>query len=391
MTNPALHLVTVWNPSYAADALDAHLRLLLDWAERWRKGEAERDDVYVWWGKLRSSSRNRPLPHLAEILALQDQIADGGETHLYLTDYRSLYVADLTEITEEAVPELAPDEWEHVPPYYRNHSPELWFGLNDIRRLVSDDTIGVIDELRHLRNTRFHDRPVSLYGGMVDVPLIVRRETDARWFASADALTDGRLWAERDAELRGTVERLARELRDDLFGADVWSTFEPSTRSFIASGEAIYRTRRDDPAFDFAPALVEYAKALETELNALCFPPLQRALAREPTSQRWVNIDGRTLDLATPVEHQTLGTLVRLLLKDDVFQRGVRLALAGGDARWVLGELPAALAPIVDVRNPGAHSHTCTREDVLPLRSRTLGIGCEGLLVRIARARLRLP
>ena len=388
MTNPALHLVTVWNPTYAADAMDAHLRLLLDWSERWRKGEADRDDVYVWWGKLRSASRNRPLPHLAEILALQEQIADGVETHLYLTDFRSLYVAELIEVTDDAITD-ASDEWDHVPAYYQKHSAELWFGLNDIRRLVSDDTVGVIDELRHLRNTRFHDRPVSLYGGMVDVPLIVRRESDARWFADADALIDGRLWAERDNELRGTVERLARELRDDLFGADVWSTFEPSTRSFIASGEAIYRTRRDDPAFDFATVLVEYAKALETELNALFFPALQRVLAREPTSLRWVNLDGRTLDLGAPVAHQTLGALLHLLEKNDVFQRGVRLALRG-DARWALDELPAALAPIVDVRNPGAHSRTCTRDDVQPLRSRVLGIGGEGVLVRIARVRNRL-
>jgi hypothetical protein len=30
------HLLTVWNPAYAEDALDAHLRVLLRWAERAR-------------------------------------------------------------------------------------------------------------------------------------------------------------------------------------------------------------------------------------------------------------------------------------------------------------------------------------------------------------------
>lgn len=28
------HLLTVWNPAYADDALDAHPRVLLRWAER---------------------------------------------------------------------------------------------------------------------------------------------------------------------------------------------------------------------------------------------------------------------------------------------------------------------------------------------------------------------
>lgn len=30
MPTPAQHLVTVWNPHYAADAMEAHLRVLLD-------------------------------------------------------------------------------------------------------------------------------------------------------------------------------------------------------------------------------------------------------------------------------------------------------------------------------------------------------------------------
>lgn len=42
---PPRHLLTVWNPSYANDPLDAHLRVLLHWAARRRAGEATDDDV----------------------------------------------------------------------------------------------------------------------------------------------------------------------------------------------------------------------------------------------------------------------------------------------------------------------------------------------------------
>jgi hypothetical protein len=89
------HLLTLWNPSYAADAMDEHLRVLLDWAGRWRRGEAPDDEVYVWWGRLRSPNRKGALPHADAIGALDAQIRSGAETHLYLTDYRSLYVAHL--------------------------------------------------------------------------------------------------------------------------------------------------------------------------------------------------------------------------------------------------------------------------------------------------------
>ena len=35
---PTHHLLTLWNPSYAADAMDEHLSVLLDWAGRWGRG-----------------------------------------------------------------------------------------------------------------------------------------------------------------------------------------------------------------------------------------------------------------------------------------------------------------------------------------------------------------
>jgi hypothetical protein len=99
------HLLTVWNPSYAEDALDAHLHVLLRWAERSRDpadAASPEEDVYVWWAKIRSPRRDGELPHAAEIAALQSQIDDDVETHLYLTDYRSLYVGPLGEVTADA-------------------------------------------------------------------------------------------------------------------------------------------------------------------------------------------------------------------------------------------------------------------------------------------------
>lgn len=43
------HLVGVWNPSYEADAMDAHVRILLDAARERREGKRTDDDVYALW------------------------------------------------------------------------------------------------------------------------------------------------------------------------------------------------------------------------------------------------------------------------------------------------------------------------------------------------------
>ena len=62
MTARQHHLVALWNPSVAADVMDAHIAVLLDAARRHREGGAPADDVYVWWGRVRSGNRQGPLP-----------------------------------------------------------------------------------------------------------------------------------------------------------------------------------------------------------------------------------------------------------------------------------------------------------------------------------------
>ena len=384
---PPRHLLSVWNPSYADDAMDRHLEVLLRWGAARRDGRSDDDDVYVWWAKLRSPNRQAPLPHAGEVLELSTQIDAGIETHLYLTDYSSLYVAHLVEVTAEDVLGEYPDERDHMPTYYDQHDADFWFRIWDIRRLVAGDPPATIEELKRLRNVRYHDRPVSLYGGIVDLPLIVTREDGASWFADIGALTEGRRWAERDAELKGETERLSAELRDNLLGKEIWDALESSSRTFLTTAEAVFRARRGDPGFDFSGSAVEVTKAVETELNALVFPALRRMLAKAPPAQREVRTGEGLLDLGGRVSHQSLGTM-RKLLDDDTTRQPLRTALPH-DWRWLEGELPAQLEPVRDLRNPAAHDRAVTREEMGRLRQSVLGIGCEGLLVRIVRAKLR--
>ena len=111
------HLVDVWNPSYASDSMEAHLRILLDQARLDDAGEVDEAALHVWWGKVRSPNRQQPLRHMDHILGLKAELDEDPERelHLYLTDYRSLYVADVEQIVLEdmsrAEPRHVPDWW----------------------------------------------------------------------------------------------------------------------------------------------------------------------------------------------------------------------------------------------------------------------------------------
>lgn len=382
-----LHLVSVWNPSYAAGAMDDHIRILLRWIERHHAGEVEADDVYVWWGRIRSRNRQQGLPHDDEVLAVDDRIRAGVETHLYLTDFRSLYVAHLGEITADRILE-EPGEADHAPEYYKEQMVDHWYRLFDLRLLVWDDTLETIELLRTLRNTRYGDRPVSLYGGMRDLPLVVREEPRRRWFSDAGILLDDGWWVERDAEMRGDTARMAIDLRDNLLSPEIWAALEPSTRTFLASAEAVYRSRVKDPAFNFSGPAVEYAKAVEVELNALLMPALARLLRGRPEAERTIRLGGRPEDLTGDLDHQTLGTIRGMLEQEGV----VRSALRGGlrqDGDWLVGTVPQRLRVIEDLRNPAAHSAQTWREQVAAAREAILGIGHPGLIVELARAKIR--
>jgi len=379
---PSLDLLTVWNPSYSSDALDAHLAVLLEWSRKRQRDEAALDDVYVWWGKIRSKNREDDLPHHGDVLALDDQ-TQTDETHLYLTDYRSVYVAWLGEVTADDVRESS-GERDHMPDYYRGHDIDFWFRLFDIRRLVADDTPGTIEELRRLRNTRYHDKPVSLYGGIVELPLIVRRNPRRLWFEDREVLTGGGLWAHRESELRSDAAVMTRELRDNLLGRELWSALEPGTRSFLASAEAVFRARRGDAGFDLSGAAVEYTKAVELEVNRLVFGAAARVLAGAGPDDRMTRIEGKSVDLARHVSHRSVGSLCRLLETSSELRRALRRAFTDpAEQRFLLDELPDALRRLRDLRNPAAHSGSVSADELTPLRDRVLGVGCEGWLGRV--------
>jgi hypothetical protein len=384
-STPHVHLLAVWNPTYATDPLEAHLRLLLQWDARAEAEACAPDDVYVWWGKVRSSHRLQPMPHLEAIVALGEALADAPEEHelhLYLTDYRSLYVADVEHV---ATDDPRVGDAEHVPPYYAERALhcDCWFRVRDVRALVRGDLEGVASELARLRNTRYHSLPVSLYGGMVELPLIVSRADQRRYFQDGerDLLADGKRWVRFDAE-QGGVGALEATLRDDHLGERAWAGLDTAARHFLATAERTLREHRGDPAADLSPVVVGYAKALEVQLNRL----LADAAAAAPLAARQVNVNGRTVELpqALPLP---LGTIARALVGEPALRAHVTTLLH--DGAWCTYELPAILDNFVEIRNAAAHGGAVTRAQVIEWRNRLLGVGCESVVGRLALVRKR--
>ncbi len=375
---PPLHLVALWNPSYAVEPLEAHTKLLLEHVQAVPADSDDYDDAYVWWGRVRSQNRQQPLEHLPQILALDEEIGDRGELQLYLTDYRSLYVAEVLAIESDDKSVTDPD---HTPDYYARNDLhcDCWFKLGDIRALIFDDTLAVQDELRQLRVVAYNDRPVSLYGGMVNLPLLVTRPDGACFFDEDErtALNDGDLWVVADVARFG-LGGVVSELRDNVFGLRAWNALLPTSRTFVATAERLMRDHRRDTSFDFSTVLVELCKALEVQVNAL----LARTLEQAPTPLQYHSVDGRSVHLVAS-RALSAGQLAKAISHDR--ERMTWLATHLTEGKWFTEQLPAILDDLAPYRNTAAHSGRQSRDEILPRRDRLVGVGCEGVLVRLTQ------
>lgn len=373
------HLVSVWNPFYSdVDAMAAHLRILLESVQR-----DGRDGAHVWWGKIRSANRRpeQQLPHDLDLLELSERLAAraADEVQLYLTDYRSLYVAHVTAIE---FADVRSRDGASVPEYYRTMEREVdcWFRLSDVQR-VATDLLDVARELAWLKNVHFDYKSVSLYGGMYELPLVVVRPDGRRFFDPSirRQVIGERLWAEAEAERGDAHVAMEAELRDNVLGEATWSALDPAARPFIAAAERAFRDHRHEASYDFGPVLVQFAKALELHLNALLAAGLRAVGPRERTISLG---NGRTAEigcgvalgvgqLAGALEMDLRHTVARCFEQSEMLTKHVRPFLAEL-AQW---------------RNEGAHRDRVERGDAHPLRNRLMGIGSEGILTRLARVR----
>jgi hypothetical protein len=173
---------------------------------------------------------------------------------------------------------------------------------------------------------------------------------------------------------------LERELRENLLGDVVWRAFQPEVRTFVAAAERDFRTYRGDAAYDFTPVVVNFGKALEVQCNAI----LRRALARTPMKARLVRFEGGTVDVLSrgPL---SLRQLARALGGEPALVAALGPTLT--DSRWFTGQLPSILDAFADIRNPAAHSTRVDRIVATDWRDRLLGVGCEGVLVQLAKVR----
>ncbi len=377
------HLLGIWNPTHGTNTMDEHIKILVRHTDQYRKKKQAEEDCYVWWGKVQSQSRGK-LDHEDDLLDIETEEHRNDpapETHFYVTDFQSLYVCHVGEITTADVRKT---HRSHVPlDTYAKLTVDIWFKLWDIKRLVKDDTFMVVTELKNLRDARTK-RPFSIYGGLRELPMMVLEDGQPRYFdhEGRHELIDDHFWVEYDREHVGTGD-LEKQLRENLLGDEVWRRLDPTTRGFIATGERVFRDNRGEPGFDYSAALIEFSKAVELETKRF----VNTALRNEPIEKRSVNVGNNSVhvgdlsvglrQLASFLEKKESANSVRRNV-DNMFGQSHQMV------DDLLMGLPPILKDLAEFRGPAAHSEMLGEADTLRWRNKLLGVGCFGLIPQIA-------
>ena len=326
---------------------------------------------------MRSSHRRQPLKHLDTVLAIGRELRDDPdrEGHLYLTDYRSLYVAHVDEI-------VAGDVWKpyrgHAPAYYDRLDLlcDFWYKLVDVRRLVADDSLAVISELKQSpRNVNYYDQPVSplrRHGGPAADRRPRRWPAVLRGQASATrSPTSGSGWSSmpRAAAMAPWRRTSARTCSATWSGCCRPRPGAPSPPRRRSSA-----TIATMPRSTSVPSSPTSPRHWRSSCNAI----LHAVLGDIPEAARRVNVDGATTVLG-PGRHLTLGQFAHALTKEPALVAALESA---PPARRVVHRQPATY-------RQGAGRHTespvmSTRERVgrevaTGMRDKLVGVGLPGV------------
>jgi len=121
------NLLSLYNPYYNENVIEQHLKLL-------------KENGVVAFGKVRSKLRDYEHPNQDTLSEIYDETAKNNPTQLFLTDYNSIYVANVISVNKTI-------NLIKVPKYYEDLEVEYWFVFDDLRLIVHKDFETIRDKI----------------------------------------------------------------------------------------------------------------------------------------------------------------------------------------------------------------------------------------------------
>jgi len=352
------NLLILYNPYYQKNVIKEHLEVLI------KNGE-------VTFGKLKSKLKSTSHPFEEKLQELIQNVNEENYLQLFLTDYSSIYVAKVVQVSTNDLSHKAPE-------YYKNYDVEAWFLIDDMYEIIRNDFESVRDKiLSNFTTPNYGNHTFALYGNSYVYPLIIEQKNEIDYFLDIENKLYKNIY--KSEEYLKYKNILQEYVFDDLIYA-----MHPRSLDNIISAEIEYQHYKKDLTYDFNSIIIKYSKVIELEIYLFLkelFKVIYDDIKNITYTLQGINFTMNDFFSYKP----NLGTMRKLLktpkIKSAVFDRF-------NDRNFTfftLQTLPNFIKNFQDIRNESVHGKSASLEDAFDIRSKILGIKTFSILSELLK------
>ncbi len=372
------NLLILYNPYYNQEMVEDHVRILGSFDEQ--------TQARVGFGKIRSKIRNYEHSKEERIDTLYDDISPQKPLQLFLTDFSSMYVCYVEQVTDQL------PEGVQAPVYYEQLDVEKWFVVSDIREIARHNFAYVRDQvLVGLTTPNYGNHTYALYGNRYDYPLEVAQKEPLNYF---EAYAEGKRHFTRVFR-SNQYTTTQHDLIHYVYGREILYAMHPDSMESIIYAEMVYAEHRENATYDFASVVVQYAKAFENELYYFLRKLFKQLMGYDETLETLTyQVQGRDFTLYDYLHHKpNIGTNKYLLSQSEIYN--VYTAYYSYKTHSQLlnllkYDIKNAINPIQTIRNEASHGGSISKTQCQQIRNLILGIGQESIMARLIKEKERL-
>jgi len=353
------NLLTLYNPYYNENAIEEHLELL-------------KENGVVAFGKIRSKLRDYEHPNQDVLETIYEETSREEPIQLFLTDYNSIYVANVISINKTI-------SLIKAPKYYEELEVEYWFVFDDLR-LIAHKNFEIIRDriLSNFKATNFNDRTYAIYGNKYVYPMQVTMKEDINYFEKDDAN-----FKYYTNIFKSELELNTKEsLINFTFGTEIFYSFNSNTQDNIISAEIEYLQNKHNPLYDYSLLVVKYSKAVELELHRFMKIVFKYLTDKDESLKKLsYAIQGKDYILSDIQEHKANYGTYKFLIRKYEIKDAINSYIANNNLKYFINAtIPHFINVMQSIRNESVHGGTTTLQECNDIRNSMLGIGKSSFL-----------
>lgn len=354
------HLLILYNPYYNENTIENHLTIL-------------KERAVVAFGKVKSKNRDYDSTYEEKLKNIYSGVSKETPLQLFLTDYNSIFVAHVINVTENKTKIIK------APEYYDALEVEQWFIIDDLRLLVHNDFKTIRDTvLTNFLATNYNNRTYALYGNRYTYPMQVTMKEEINYFEKMDE--NFKYYTEIFKSKQQL--QIQQNLIDFTFGADIFYKFLANTQDNIINAELEYQNNKDNPLYDSSSIVVKYSKALELELHRFMKSLFRYLMEKDTSLQNFpYSIQGRNYMLSDIMQKKANYGTYKFLIKSYQIKDAISRYISHNNLRYFISTtIPQFINIIQTIRNESVHGASTTLQECKEIRNSILGIGQSSFL-----------